>query len=40
MEAIIASGADREFLRSVVLGAVPDRTDTLEMLFGNVDRDR
>ena len=40
VEAIIASGADREFLRSVVLGAVPDRADTLETLFGNVDRDR
>jgi hypothetical protein len=40
VEAIIASGADREFLRSTVQGAVPDRADMLETLFGNVDRDR
>jgi len=40
VEAIIASGADREFLRSAVQGTVPDRSDILETLFGNVDRDR
>ena len=40
VEAIIASGADRAFLRSVVRGTVPDTADTLETLFGNVDRDR
>jgi hypothetical protein len=40
VEAIIASGADREALRLVVQQAAPDRADVLERLFGNVDRDR
>jgi hypothetical protein len=40
IEAIIGSGADREFLRAAVGRAVPDRADTLERLFGNVDRSR
>ena len=40
VEAIIGSGADREFLRAAVQRTVPDRADTLEKLFGNVDRDR
>jgi hypothetical protein len=38
VEAIIGSGADREFLKSSVRAAAPDRVDTLERLFGNVDR--
>jgi hypothetical protein len=40
VEAIIASGADREVLRSAVRRAVPDRADMLERLFVNADRDR
>jgi hypothetical protein len=40
VEAIIESGADREFLRTAVQSAIPDRADTLERLFGNVDRAR
>ena len=40
VEAIIGSGADREFLRAAVQRTVPERADTLERLFGNVDRDR
>jgi hypothetical protein len=39
VEAIIASSADRENLRTTVLRTVPDRADTLERLFVNVDRD-
>ncbi len=40
VEAIIGSGADREFLRAAVQTMAPGRADTLERLFGNVDRDR
>ena len=40
VEAIIDSGADREFLRATVQKAVPTCADTLERLFGNVDRSR
>ena len=40
IEAIAASGADREFLRAAVLKAIPGRTDMLERLFVNVDRSR
>ena len=40
IEAIIDSGADREVLRAEVRKAVPDRTDTLERLFDNVDGNR
>ncbi|HEY6360046.1 MAG TPA: hypothetical protein VIX63_03040 [Vicinamibacterales bacterium] len=40
VEAIVGSGADRDFLRAAVQKAAPDRADTLERLFGNVDRDR
>jgi hypothetical protein len=38
VEAIIGSGADRELLMSSVRAVAPDRVDTLERLFGNVDR--
>ncbi|MEX1129055.1 MAG: hypothetical protein WD227_15745 [Vicinamibacterales bacterium] len=38
VEAIIGSGADREFLKSSVRAVAPDRVETLERLFGNVDR--
>ena len=37
VEAIIGSGADREFLRAAVRKTAPDRADTLERLFGNAD---
>jgi hypothetical protein len=40
VEAIIDSGADRELLRAAVLKAAPRRAETLERLFGNVDRGR
>jgi hypothetical protein len=40
VEAIVESGADREFLRSAVVKAVPDRAHVLERLFENVDRPR
>jgi len=40
IEAIVASGADRHLLKAAVQEAIPDRVDTLERLFGNVDRDR
>ncbi|MGQ0733952.1 MAG: hypothetical protein ACT4QD_09880 [Acidobacteriota bacterium] len=40
IEAIIGSGADRDFLRAAVQKAIPDRADTLERLFGHVDRER
>lgn len=40
IEAIISSGADRAFLTAAVQGATPDRVDTLERLFENVDRMR
>lgn len=40
VEAIVASGADREHLRSAVMKTAPDRADMLERLFVNVDRSR
>jgi hypothetical protein len=40
VEAIVGSGADRELLRSAVRNAAPRCSDTLERLFGNVDRGR
>jgi hypothetical protein len=40
VEAIVASGADRELLRTAMEGAAPDRLETLLRLFGNVDRAR
>jgi hypothetical protein len=40
VEAIVGSGADREFLRAAVRKSAPDRADMLERLFGNVDRSR
>ena len=40
VEAIIASGTDRERLRAAVQRAAPDRADLLERLFANADRDR
>lgn len=38
IEAILDSGADREFLREAVQQRVPDRIRILERLFDNVDR--
>jgi hypothetical protein len=38
VEAIVASGADRQHLREVVQKAAPQYADTLERLFANVDR--
>jgi hypothetical protein len=40
VEAIIGAGADRAFLTAAVTVAVPDRVDTLQRLFANVDRSR
>jgi hypothetical protein len=40
VEAMIESGADRDALRTAVRGAAPQCADTLERLFGNVDRAR
>jgi hypothetical protein len=40
IEAIIASGADRERLAAAVANALPDRSETLARLFENVDRAR
>jgi hypothetical protein len=40
IEAIVRSGTDRELLRGAVRRAAPDRADTLERLFQNVDRAR
>jgi hypothetical protein len=40
VEAIIGSGADREFLKAAVLKTIPHHADTLERLFGNVDSGR
>lgn len=40
IEAIVASGADRDILRQAVKRVLPDRVDTLERLFENVDRTR
>lgn len=40
IEAIVASGVDREPLRAVVQKAAPERSEMLERLFNNVDRSR
>jgi hypothetical protein len=40
IEAMVASGADRERLRAAVRRAVPDLADQLEKLFENADRYR
>ena len=40
VEAIIESGADRDLLRAAVTKAAPRCADTLQKLFGNVDRSR
>ena len=40
VEAIVGSGVDRELLKGAVQRLIPDRTDMLERLFGNVDRER
>ncbi len=40
IEAIIGSGADRELLKTAIQKTLPDRADTLERLFRNVDRER
>jgi hypothetical protein len=40
IEAIVASGADRDLLRAAVKSAAPGRAALLERLFDNVDRDR
>jgi hypothetical protein len=37
VEAMIASGADRTLLRAAVDAAAPERGDTLQRLFDNVD---
>lgn len=38
IEAIISSGADREALTAAVSDAAPERVETLQRLFANVDR--
>jgi hypothetical protein len=38
VEAIVASGADREDLRAAVRKAAPERAAVLERLFENADR--
>jgi hypothetical protein len=40
IEAIVASRADRERLRSVLAEAAPDHVVVLERLYDNVDRAR
>ncbi len=40
IEAIIASGADRESLKDAVQKAIPDYAGTLQTLFSNVDNSR
>jgi hypothetical protein len=40
VEAILGSGADRDFLRVAVERAAPSRLEILERLFDNVDRQR
>jgi hypothetical protein len=40
IEAIIASGADREMLRTSVRSAIPRFAETLERLFDNIDHAR
>ena len=40
VEAIVASGANRDDLRAAVVRAIPDRVETLDRLYQNVDRAR
>jgi hypothetical protein len=40
VEAILASGADRELLRTAVQKAAPSHAQTLERLIGNAERRR
>jgi hypothetical protein len=40
VEAIVASGADRDLLTEAVQKAIPDSVGTLQRLFANVDRGR
>ena len=40
VEAIVASGADRELLRAAVQKAAPQHSDTFERLIANADRSR
>ncbi len=40
VEAIVAAGEDRAFLTAVVEKAAPDRVESLQRLFENVDRRR
>ena len=40
VEAILASGADRELLRAALKKAAPGQTDVLERLIGNAERRR
>ena len=40
VEAIIASGADRELLREAIARVLPEHAEILERLFRNVDRGR
>ncbi len=40
IEAMVESGTDRDALRAAVRRAVPERVETLERLFSNVDRAR
>ena len=40
VEAIVASGADREQLRAAVVRAAPEHVEVLERLYANVDRGR
>ena len=40
IEAIVDSGVDRDRLKTEIRKAVPDRIDTLERVFDNVDRRR
>jgi hypothetical protein len=40
IEAMVASGADREGLRAAILAKVPERAEVLERLFQNADRVR
>lgn len=40
IEAIVASGLDREYMRAAVAKTAPDRADILERLFENADHSR
>src|SRR5262245_8937150 len=40
IEAVVASGADREALRAAVRSTTPTLIESLERLFANVDQDR